>query len=168
MPASHETGWRETGIEAVVSSSDWFDHAGNLSLHISISDIRTDQFFANPGHICVADAHLISGSPDGVWLIWLIWFFQSMSARPLIFSMASSVGRVRTSTKLLNITIEWGMIRMNNKRSQVDVSVFDKYADTYENKKHNSGITQYASDVISTWPVLMMARYCEFKTMDAM
>ena len=60
------------------------------------------------------------------------------------------------------------MIRMNTKRSQVDVSAFDKYADTYENKKHNSAITQNASDVISTWLLLMMSMYCEFKTMDAM
>lgn len=87
---------------------------------------------------------------------------------PLMFCLASSVGRVRTFTKLLKITIVWGMIRMNRNRSQVDASEFDKNADTYVIKMHISENIQNESEVSSTLPLLMRSMYCEFKMRDAM
>ena len=88
-------------------------------------------------------------------------------AGPIMFSLASSVGLVFTFTKLLKTTIEWGMIRMNRKRSHVDVSAPDKNADAYAIKMHISENIQNDSVVISTLLLLISARYCEFKMMDA-
>ena len=60
------------------------------------------------------------------------------------------------------------MIRMNMKRSQVDSSACDKCADTYDIKMHISANIQNDSDDISTRALLMIARCCAFKMMDAM
>ena len=60
------------------------------------------------------------------------------------------------------------MIRMKMKRSEVDSSECDKCADTYAIKLHISANIQNDSDDISTFALLMIARYCAFKMMDAM
>ena len=64
--------------------------------------------------------------------------------------------------------MEWGMIKINNKRSQVDVSEFDRYADTYVIKTYISETIQIESDVKSSLPLLMMSMCSEYKIMDAM
>ena len=64
--------------------------------------------------------------------------------------------------------MEWGMIKMNSKRSQLDVSEFDKYADTYVIKTYISETIQIESDVKSILPLLMMSMCSEYKMMDAM
>lgn len=64
--------------------------------------------------------------------------------------------------------MEWGMIKMNINKSQVDVSAFDKYADTYVIKTYISETIQIASDVKSILPLLMMSMCSEYKMMDAM
>jgi hypothetical protein len=57
---------------------------------------------------------------------------------------------------------------MKMKRSDVDSSDCDKCADTYAIKLHISANVQNDSDDISTFELLMIARYCAFKMMDAM
>lgn len=62
----------------------------------------------------------------------------------------------------------WGMIKMNNKRSQVDVSAFDRYADTYVIKTYISETIHIASDDKSSLPLLMRSMCSEYNMMDAM